>query len=95
MKLTDAHVERFRDDGFLILPSYFSKAEVEILKAELPRLFAERRPENFREKESDAVRSAMALHQRCNVYAKLVRHPASWCRRHSSWAGISISNRSR
>ena len=75
MMLTDAHLEQFRDDGFLILPSLFSQSEVEILKAELPRLFADRRPENFREKESDAVRTAMALHQRSDIYANLVRHP--------------------
>ncbi|MYG53586.1 MAG: proline hydroxylase [Rhodospirillaceae bacterium] len=75
MKLTKTQIARFRDDGFLILPSLFSAAEVAILKAELPRLFAERRPENFREKGSDAVRTAMALHLRSAVYARLVRHP--------------------
>ena len=75
MKLTDRQIAQFRDDGFLILPSLFSPDEVEVLKAELPRLFAERRPENFREKRSDAVRTAMALHRRSDVYARLVRHP--------------------
>ena len=75
MRLTNTQIARFRDDGFLILPSLFSLDEVALLKAELPRLFAERRPENFREKGSDAVRTAMALHLRSEVYARLVRHP--------------------
>ena len=75
MKLTDTQIAQFRDDGFLILPSLFSPDEVGVLKAELPRLFAERRPENFREKRSDAVRTAMALHRRSDAYARLVRHP--------------------
>ncbi len=75
MNLTDAQIAQFRDDGFLILPALFSPEEVAVLKAELPRLFAERRPENFREKKSDAVRTAMALHLRSAVYARLVRHP--------------------
>ncbi len=75
MKLADSQIAQFRDDGFLILPSLFSAEEVAVLKAELPRLFAERRPENFREKGSDAVRTAMALHLRNAVYARLVRHP--------------------
>ncbi len=75
MRLTNTQIARFRDDGFLILPSLFSLEEVALLKAELPRLFAERRPENFREKGSDAVRTAMALHLRSEVYARLVRHP--------------------
>ena len=39
MRLSDSEVERFRNDGFLILPSRFSAAEVEVLKAELPRLY--------------------------------------------------------
>ena len=75
MRLDDSEVERFREDGFLILPSRFSAEETEALKAELPRLFAERRPENFREKESDAVRTAMGLHLRSEVCARVVRDP--------------------
>ena len=75
MRLHDSEVERFREDGFLILPGRFSAEEAEALKAELPRLFAERRPENFREKESDAVRTAMGLHLRSEVYARVVRDP--------------------
>ena len=75
MRLNDSEVERFREDGFLILPSRFSAEEVDVLKAELPRLYAERRPENFREKASDAVRTAMGLHLRSEVYARVVRDP--------------------
>ena len=75
MRLHDSEIQRFREDGFLILPSRFSAEETEALKAELPRLFAERRPENFREKESDAVRTAMGLHLRSEVCARVVRDP--------------------
>ena len=75
MRLTDSQIACFEEDGFLILPSLFSAAEVEVLRSDLPRLFAERRPENFREKESDAVRTAMGLHRRSEVYARVVRHP--------------------
>ena len=74
-RLLDSEIERFREDGFLILPSRFSVEEVDALKADIPRLFAERRPENFREKDSDAVRTAMGLHRRSEVYAHVVRHP--------------------
>ena len=75
MRLTDTQIARFRDDGFLVLPALFTPEEVAVPKAGLPRLFAGRRPENFREKRSDAVRTAMALHLRSEVYAHLVRHP--------------------
>ena len=75
MRLHDSEIERFREDGFLILPGRFSADEVAALKADLPRLFSERRPENFREKENDAVRTAMGLHLRSEVYARVVRDP--------------------
>ena len=75
MRLTDSQIARYEEDGFLILPSLFSAEEVEALRSELPRLFAEHRPENFREKESDAVRTAMGLHLRSEIYARVVRHP--------------------
>ena len=75
MRLSDSEIARFRKDGFLVLPSRFTAEEVEVLRAELPRLFAERRPENFREKENDAVRTAMGLHLRSEAYARAVRHP--------------------
>ena len=75
MKLADSEIERFHGDGFLILPARFSPEEVEVLRSELPRIYAERRPENFREKTSDAVRTAMGLHLRNEVYAKVSRHP--------------------
>ena len=75
MKLSAAQLKSFNDDGFLILPELFSMREVEVIRAQLPALFAERCPQNFREKDSDVVRTAMGLHLRNEVFARLVRHP--------------------
>ncbi len=75
MRLTEAQLERFHDDGFLILPGLFSEAEVEALRRPLARLSAEDVPQNFREKETGVVRTAMGLHLRDETYAKVVRHP--------------------
>ena len=61
MRLSAQQLARFHEDGFLILPELFSAAEVGVLLDQLPGLLAERRPENFREKRSDVVRTAMAL----------------------------------
>src|SRR5215470_2127295 len=74
-RLSPAQLARYRRDGFLILPGLFSPTEVEALRAELPALFAESTPANFREKVSGEVRTAMGLHRRNEVYARLVRHP--------------------
>jgi ectoine hydroxylase len=75
MKLSLEQLKQFREDGFLILPDLFSAAEVAALRAELPALLAEETPANFREKTSGVVRTAMGLHLRNPVYARLVRHP--------------------
>ena len=75
MRLSVRQLERFEEDGVLVLPGLFSPEEVNLLRAQLPALFAERCPENFREKDSDLVRTAMALHLRNEMFARLVRHP--------------------
>ena len=75
MKLAGDQLERFHRDGFLILPGLFSASEVAALGARLPALFAEDTPANVREKEGGEVRTAMGLHLRDPLFAKLVRHP--------------------
>lgn len=75
MKLTREQMDAYRRDGFLILPSLFSPTEVEILRDALAAPFAERCAQNFRERASGAVRTAMGLHLRSPVFARLVRHP--------------------
>ena len=75
MRLTAAQLADFHAQGFLVLPALFSRAEVEVLRAEVPALFAEDTPANIREKVSGEVRTAMGLHLRSDVYARLCRHP--------------------
>jgi ectoine hydroxylase len=75
MKLTQSHIERFRQDGFLILPNLFTPAEVAVLRAAMPAVCAEDTPANIRERKSGEVRTAMGLHLRHPAFAKLVRHP--------------------
>ncbi len=75
MKLTEDQLERFHRDGFLILPRLFSRDEVRALRARLPALYAEDTPANIIEKENGEVRTAMGLHLRDPLFAKLVRHP--------------------
>jgi ectoine hydroxylase len=75
MKLNDEQIRGFGRDGFLLLPSLFSPREVELMRAALAPVFAEQTPANIREKMSGEVRTAMGLHLRNEVYARLVRHP--------------------
>ena len=75
MNLSEHQIDAFQRDGFLILPSLFSPAEVEILRDALAAPFTADCPQNFREQGSGAVRTAMGLHLRSGVFARLVRHP--------------------
>ena len=75
MRLTQEQLQQFDRDGYLFFPSLFSAAEVKALTDEVPALFAQRRPENVREKDSDAVRTNFAAHMYNPVYARLGRHP--------------------
>ncbi len=73
MHLTDDQLADYARDGFLVLPELFSADEVAAIDARLPALFDERHPENFRERSSDVVRTAMGLHLRDELFADLVR----------------------
>ncbi len=46
-----------------------------MLNDEVPALYAQRRPENVREKTGDAVRTNFAAHMYSYPFAKLARHP--------------------
>jgi ectoine hydroxylase len=75
MRLTPEQVAQFERDGYLFFPSLFTAAEIEVLTDEVPRLYEMRRPENVREKGSDAVRTNFAAHLYSQPFARLARHP--------------------
>jgi ectoine hydroxylase len=75
MKLADAQIAQFEDQGYLFLPNLFSRVEVDALLAEVPALFAEERPENVREKTGGVVRTNFAAHTHNEAYRRLSRHP--------------------
>jgi ectoine hydroxylase len=75
MKLTPEQLATFERDGYLFFPSLFSAEELRPLLGEVPRLYAQHRPENVREKGSDAVRTNFAAHMYSEPFARLARHP--------------------
>ena len=75
MKLTPEQTERFEREGYLFFPGLFSADEMKPLADEVPRLYAMQRPENVREKGSDAVRTNFAAHLYSRPFATLARHP--------------------
>jgi ectoine hydroxylase len=75
MKLSHDQLAQFDRDGYLFFPSLFSPAEIKVLTDEVPSLYAQRRPENVREKTGDVVRTNFAAHLYSYPFAKLARHP--------------------
>jgi ectoine hydroxylase len=75
MRLSEDLLTRFEETGLLVLPQLFTAREVDLLCAALEPLLAQEDPANIREKGSGVVRTAMGLHLRSPVFAKLVRHP--------------------
>ncbi len=74
MKLTDAQIAQFEEEGWIFLPECFSPEEVAVLKAEAENIYAEDREEVWREK-SGAPRTAFAAHTYNEAFAILGRHP--------------------
>jgi ectoine hydroxylase len=75
MKLTQTQIDQFERDGYLFFPSLFNPQEIKVLTDEVPNLYAQNRPENVREKGSNAVRTNFAAHMYSAPYARLARHP--------------------
>src|SRR5215467_12261275 len=76
MQLSPEQLARFDDQGYLFFPDLFSREEMQVLLDEVPRLYAQRRPENVREKgNEDVVRTNFAAHLYSYPFAKLARHP--------------------
>src|SRR5881409_4116328 len=75
MRLTPEQIAAFDTDGYLFFPALFRPEEIRALTDEVPGLYAQHRPENVREKGSDAVRTNFAAHLYSYPFAKLARHP--------------------
>jgi ectoine hydroxylase len=75
MKLTPQQLQQFDREGYLFFPSLFTPPEIKALTDEVPALYAQRRPENVRERTGDVVRTNFAAHLYSYPFAKLARHP--------------------
>jgi len=75
MQLTQEQIAQFDREGYLFFPGLFTPEEIQVLIDEVPRLYAQHRPENVREKGSEAVRTNFAAHMYSKPFARLSRHP--------------------
>jgi len=75
MRLTGDQLKQVEDEGYIVIPDLFTADEINVLKGEVPGIFAQHRPENVREMTGDVVRTAFAVHIYNEAYSRLVRHP--------------------
>ncbi|MBN3895888.1 MAG: phytanoyl-CoA dioxygenase family protein [Nostoc sp. NOS(2021)] len=75
MYLTEEQLVIYKKQGFLLLSEYFSRTEVEKMKAELSALSTENSPKKILEKDGKTVRSLHGLHTKNDVFNCLTRHP--------------------
>jgi ectoine hydroxylase-related dioxygenase (phytanoyl-CoA dioxygenase family) len=75
MHITDEHIRFYEDNGYLLLPAFYSQAEVAALEAELPAIFAEDSARRVLEQDGSAVRSVYGAHTSNEVFDRLVRDP--------------------
>ncbi len=75
MKLAKQQLEQFDTEGWVLLPHLFSRQEVDVLKGELPTIFAMHRDEVWREKDGESIRTAFAAHTYNEAFGRLGRHP--------------------
>jgi ectoine hydroxylase len=73
--LTADQLATFERDGVIVLPDRFTPAEVGSINDALAAVMVEDAPENIREKSSGAVRTAMGLHLRHELFGRLVNDP--------------------
>jgi ectoine hydroxylase len=75
MRWSTEQQKRFQEEGFLLLPEYFSPVEVRLMKGELAALLNEDSPRRVVEKEGSMVRSVYGSHAHNEVFNRLSKHP--------------------
>ena len=95
MELDQAQLEQFEREGYLFFPSLFSREEIEALTDEVPALYAQRRPENVREKTGDVVRTNFAAHLYSEPFAKLAGDLWQWHQDYGTWRNDDLMPEAR
>ena len=74
MKLTDAELKQFDEEGYLFFPGKFTPAEAALMKQEADKIYQMDRKEVWREK-TGVARTAFAAHKYNETFKRLGAHP--------------------
>jgi len=75
MRITREQINQYGEQGFLLLPGFFQPTEVDIIKSQLPSIFAEQGRRRVNEKDGVAIRSVYGAHTTNEVFDRLTRLP--------------------
>jgi ectoine hydroxylase len=75
MCTTEEELKTYDEKGFVLIPEYFSRSEIAVMRAELDSEFAEDSPRRVVEKDGNVVRSVYGSHRSNEVFRRLAYHP--------------------
>jgi ectoine hydroxylase len=75
MELTREQLAQYQNEGFLLLEDQFSQVEIDMMRAEIPVIFAQDSPARVLEKGTAVVRSVYGCHATNQIFGCLSRHP--------------------
>ncbi|NEQ39037.1 MAG: phytanoyl-CoA dioxygenase [Okeania sp. SIO3I5] len=75
MQLSSEQLQHYQDRGYLFLPNVFDRAEVEVMKAELPAVYGENSLGKIVEEDGKTVRIVHGSHTKSDVFKRLSQHP--------------------
>jgi ectoine hydroxylase len=71
--LTDDQLQSYREDGYLLLPNYFSETEVEAMLEEYDRLKDVDSPGRVMEEDGELIRALHGCHRTSDLFGDVVR----------------------
>ena len=74
MKLSEEQIKQFNEEGYIFLPSCFSKDEITVLNDAAAEIYKSDREEVWRE-SSGVARTAFAAHTYNEAHRRLGAHP--------------------
>ncbi|MGD1702671.1 phytanoyl-CoA dioxygenase family protein [Dapis sp. BLCC M229] len=75
MQLSSEQLQHYQDRGYLFLPNVFDRAEVEVMKAELPAVYGENSLGKIVEEDGKTVRIVHGCHTKSDIFKRLSQHP--------------------
>lgn len=75
MQLAKEQLDELEENGYILLPGLFSKSEIDLIRTELPGIFAEVSPKRVLEEGGELIRSVYGCHTTNDIVRDLTQLP--------------------